>query len=100
MPLYEYICESCGRTIEAFQNFSEAPLTLCGRCGGKLKRLISPPAVRFKGSGWYVSDYKRSGATKESSDGGKAEGESPKESSSKEASGGTAPTTDASKKDS
>ena len=63
MPLYEYLCTSCGRTFEAFQSFGEAPLALCDRCGGALKRLISAPAVQFKGSGWYVSDYGRSGSS-------------------------------------
>ncbi len=62
MPLYEYLCESCGRTIELIQSFSEAPLTLCDRCGGTVKRLLSAPAVQFKGSGWYVSDYGKSGS--------------------------------------
>ncbi len=59
MPLYEYLCESCGRTFEVVQRFSDAPLTVCDRCGGALKKLLSPPAVQFKGSGWYVSDYGR-----------------------------------------
>ncbi len=90
MPLYEYTCESCGRNLEAFQSFSEAPLSVCDRCGGRLKRLISPPALQFKGSGWYVSDYGRSGAAKEPSDGGKSEGEAPKDSPSKDSAGGKA----------
>ncbi len=63
MPLYEYLCESCGRTIELIQSFSEAPLTICDRCGGTVKRLLSAPAVQFKGSGWYVSDYGKSGSS-------------------------------------
>ncbi len=75
MPLYEYTCESCGRNLEAFQSFSEAPLSVCERCGGRLKRLISPPALQFKGSGWYVSDYGRSGGPRGTSDPGKPEGE-------------------------
>ncbi|HQR68921.1 MAG TPA: zinc ribbon domain-containing protein [Thermoanaerobaculia bacterium] len=74
MPLYEYLCTACGLTIEAFQSFSEAPLAQCDRCGGALKRLISAPAVQFKGSGWYVSDYGRSGSGAKGSEGGKPEG--------------------------
>ncbi len=74
MPLYEYLCTSCGRTLEAFQSFGEAPLAVCDRCGGPLKRLISAPAVQFKGSGWYVSDYGRSGSSPKSSEGEKPAG--------------------------
>lgn len=59
MPLYEYRCQGCGRTTEAMQSFSDPPLTTCESCGGELKKLLSAPAVQFKGSGWYVSDYAR-----------------------------------------
>jgi putative FmdB family regulatory protein len=57
VPIYEYECESCGHRLEALQRISEDPLTTCPECGGELKRLISAPAFRFKGSGWYVTDY-------------------------------------------
>ncbi|MGP8244780.1 MAG: FmdB family zinc ribbon protein [Bryobacteraceae bacterium] len=57
MPLYEYQCESCGKTFEIIQKFSDAPLTVHKECGGELHRLFSPPALRFKGTGWYVTDY-------------------------------------------
>ncbi|HEV8266779.1 MAG TPA: FmdB family zinc ribbon protein [Thermoanaerobaculia bacterium] len=60
MPLHEYVCTVCGLKIEALQSFSEPPLTVCESCGGELKKLLSAPAVQFKGSGWYVSDYGRS----------------------------------------
>lgn len=73
MPLYEYICESCGRTIEALQSFREPPLTICDRCGGNLKKLMSAPAVQFKGSGWYVSDYGRPGKPESKSNEGSGE---------------------------
>ena len=59
MPLYEYQCRKCGRVLEKIQRFSDPPLTLCEKCGGKLKRLLSAPAFQFKGSGWYVTDYAR-----------------------------------------
>lgn len=57
MPLYEYECKKCGRRVEKIVKFSDPPLTTCESCGGKLKRLISSPAIRFKGSGFYVNDY-------------------------------------------
>lgn len=62
MPLYEYQCVSCGTRIEKIQKFSDAPLTKCSKCGGKLERLISASSFQLKGSGWYATDYaKRSG---------------------------------------
>lgn len=57
MPIYEYDCDSCGQRTEAIQRVGERPLKICPRCGGRLKKAISAPAVHFKGSGWYVTDY-------------------------------------------
>lgn len=57
MPIYEYVCETCGRKTEAIQRVGEKPLRICPHCGGKLKKAFSAPAVHFKGSGWYVTDY-------------------------------------------
>ena len=57
MPIYEYDCDSCGKRTEAIQRVGERPLKICPRCGGKLKKAFSAPAVHFKGSGWYVTDY-------------------------------------------
>ena len=57
MPLYEYHCKKCHSLTERIQKFSDPPLTVCPHCGGELEQLISAPAVRFKGSGWYVTDY-------------------------------------------
>ena len=57
MPIYEYECKKCKTHIEAFQKVSDKPLTKCGKCGGKLEKKISAPAIQFKGSGWYVTDY-------------------------------------------
>ena len=62
MPVYEYECVRCGGRVEAIQQFSEAPLKKHNGCGGRLKRLLSAPAIQFKGSGWYVTDYARKGA--------------------------------------
>ena len=57
MPIYEYECRKCGAHVEAFQKVNDKPLTKCRKCGGKLDRKISAPAIQFKGSGWYVTDY-------------------------------------------
>ncbi len=59
MPFYEYQCDACGHHLEALQKISEAPLRKCPECGkSKLRRLISPPVFRLKGSGWYETDFK------------------------------------------
>ena len=65
MPIYEYECRKCKAHTEAFQKVSDKPLTKCPKCGGRLEKLISSPAIQFKGSGWYVTDYAGK-ATKES----------------------------------
>ncbi len=57
MPIYEYQCAACGGVTEAWQKFSEAPLSTCPACGGALAKLISNCAFHLKGGGWYVSDY-------------------------------------------
>jgi putative FmdB family regulatory protein len=59
MPLYEYRCERCHQRVEVIQKFSDRPLETCQHCGGKLERLLSAPAIQFKGSGWYITDYAR-----------------------------------------
>ena len=82
MPLYEYKCERCGDTFEIIQKFSDQPLTTHEGCGGAVERLISTSALQFKGSGWYVTDYAKSGAGGASKN-GKDGGESKSESSSK-----------------
>jgi putative FmdB family regulatory protein len=63
MPLYEYQCQECGEKTEVVQRFSDTPLTICSSCGGELKKLISAPAIQFKGSGFYLTDYGRSGSS-------------------------------------
>ena len=57
MPIYEYECEQCGRVEEAIQKFSDAPLTQCRHCDGRLNKLVSQSSFHLKGSGWYVTDY-------------------------------------------
>lgn len=62
MPLYEYRCQKCGNVFEVRQKFSDEPVQVHEDCGGSVERLISPPAIQFKGSGWYVTDYGKSGS--------------------------------------
>ena len=61
MPLYEYQCDQCGHRFEVIQKFSDSPLETCPTCGGSVKKLLSSPAIQFKGSGWYITDYARAG---------------------------------------
>ena len=61
MPLYEYRCQRCQNTFEVIQKFSDEPVRVHDGCGGVVERLLSPPALQFKGTGWYVTDYARSG---------------------------------------
>jgi putative FmdB family regulatory protein len=69
MPLYEYRCESCDRIFEVMQKFSDAPLASCDICGAPVERLLSAPALQFKGSGWYITDYARAGQKEGKSNG-------------------------------
>src|SRR5215510_4515282 len=71
MPIYEYECSKCGKTIEVIQKFSDKPLTKHKECGGRLTKLISAAGFQFKGTGWYVTDYAKKG--KSDGDSGKAE---------------------------
>jgi putative FmdB family regulatory protein len=71
MPLYEYQCDACGQRFEIIQKFSDPPADTCTQCGkGPVRRLLSSPAIQFKGSGWYITDY----AQKGKSDSGAAAG--------------------------
>jgi putative FmdB family regulatory protein len=77
MPLYEYRCDACGHQFEVIQKFSDAPVSVCRKCGaGPVQKLLSSAAIQFKGTGWYVTDYAR------------------KDSAKPDAGGGSAPTTD------
>jgi putative FmdB family regulatory protein len=84
MPIYEYECRQCGKRTELLQRFADAPLAACPECGGEVKKLFSAPAVQFKGTGWYVTDYggKSSSKPESKSEGGKSESSAAKESSS------------------
>ena len=73
MPLYEYQCDACGHRFEHIQKFSDPLLTVCPECGDAIRKLVSSPAIQFKGTGWYVTDYakKDSGAEADKSSDGK-----------------------------
>lgn len=63
MPLYEYECDNCGHRFEVIQKFSDDPLTECPKCQGPVRKLLSSPAIQFKGSGWYITDYAKKSGT-------------------------------------
>ena len=97
MPLYEYECEACGKRFEKIQKFSDPPLEVCDKCGkGPIRKLLSSPAIQFKGSGWYITDY----AKKSSSDSGSksSSSESASDTKSSEKKSDTAPASAASDK--
>jgi len=72
MPLYEYQCKKCRHRFEKIQKFSDKPMKKCPDCGGPLEQLISAPAVQFKGSGWYITDYAKKGSARTSSSDGES----------------------------
>ncbi len=78
MPLYEYSCHRCGETFEVLQKFSDEPLKTHEGCGGEVERLISPPALQFKGTGWYITDYARGGTSRSTTNGSNGSSESKK----------------------
>jgi len=87
MPLYEYECLKCGERFELIQKCADAPLTVCSQnggsqCDGAVRKLLSAPAIQFKGSGWYVTDYGKGGQKPEQA---RDEGSPKKDSKSDEA---------------
>jgi putative FmdB family regulatory protein len=60
MPIYTYRCDACGVQFDKRQSFSDKPLTRCPECNGNVRRLLQPPGIVFKGSGWYITDSRRS----------------------------------------
>ena len=111
MPLYEYECKKCGHRFEKIQKFSDKMVKKCPACGGQVEQMISAPAVQFKGSGWYVTDYAKKSTSPGSSansgdasskekkdDKPKSEGSS-KDSSSKESSSKDSSSKDGSSKE-
>jgi len=73
LPLYEYECRNCHARTERIEKLSGPHLKSCPKCKGRVERLVSRTAIQFKGSGWYVTDYAKSGASSSSGDSGKAE---------------------------
>jgi putative FmdB family regulatory protein len=63
MPLYEYQCDKCAHRFEVIQKFSDPPIDVCPKCAGQVKKLLSSPAIQFKGTGWYITDYARKSDT-------------------------------------
>ena len=112
MPLYEYECLKCGGRFEEIQKFSDEPFKEHPGCGGKVKKLLSAPAIQFKGTGWYVTDYGRagqkdgeekekkadSGEKKAKGDGDKSAAKSSKDSDSSSSSKAQSSTTESTKK--
>ena len=83
MPLYEYQCDACGHRFEQIRKFSDSPLEACPSCGGAVRKLVSSPAIQFKGTGWYVTDYAKKGTSgTEASEAGKSTDGSTSDSSS------------------
>lgn len=95
MPIYEYSCRKCGKTIEAIQKFNDPPLKKHQDCGGALTKLVSAAGFQFKGTGWYVTDYARKGNTGDSET-----RESSKDSTEKTEKKESAPKTDSPSKES
>jgi putative FmdB family regulatory protein len=84
MPLYEYECKKCHHRFEKIQKFSDPHVKKCPKCGGPIEQVISAPAVQFKGSGWYVTDYaKKSSAPPSSNSSNSSNGDSSSKKESK-----------------
>lgn len=83
MPIYEYQCKSCNERHEIIQRISDDPLTHCPKCGGEMKKLISSPAIQFKGSGFYKTDYPSSSSSSSKSSDSKGESKSETKSETK-----------------
>ena len=87
MPLYEYQCDACAHRFEVIQKFSDPLVEVCPKCGGAVTKLLSSPAIQFKGSGWYITDYaKKSGTAAGSS---KSEGSGDKSEKSGDSASGS-----------
>ena len=83
MPLYEYECKKCHHRFEKIQKFSDRMIKKCPECGGPVEQMISAPAVQFKGSGWYVTDYAKKSSSQGSSGSGDSGSKDKKEDKSK-----------------
>ena len=97
MPLYEYKCEGCGEHFDVIEKFAAEPLTVHEKCGGKVERVLTAPALMFKGSGFYVNDYAKPGSGEKKSE---SNGSSKSESDKSEAGKGDTAKTESTKSDS
>jgi putative FmdB family regulatory protein len=86
MPLYEYKCQSCGKTFEVIQKFADEPLKTHPECGGVVEKLFSAPAFHLKGTGWYATDYGKGNGKTTKSDESKSDSKSEKTESKTESS--------------
>ena len=86
MPTYQYACRSCGHRFEVVQSMTEEPLTRCPECEGELRKVYAPPAIAFRGSGFYATDHGKKTAKTES---GKADGDGSKGDGGSESAGGS-----------
>jgi putative FmdB family regulatory protein len=100
MPLYEYECKKCHHRFERIQKFSDRHLKKCPDCGGQVEQMISAPAVQFKGTGWYVTDYPKKSSRDSSRNGDSGEKSSKDEKSKDEKSKSSATKSGTSKSDS
>ena len=97
MPLYEYQCDACGHRFEQIRKFSDSPLEACPSCGGAVRKLVSSPAIQFKGTGWYVTDYAKKGTSgTEASEAGKSTDGSTSDSSNSSSDSSSSSKTDSS----
>lgn len=81
MPIYEYVCKKCGHKFEKIQKFSDRKIKKCPECGGAVEQALHAPAVQFKGTGWYVTDYAKKSESKDSGSTPKEQTAAPKDSS-------------------
>ena len=99
MPIYEYRCTKCGHRFEVIQKVNDASISKCEKCKGKAERLISSPAIQFKGSGWYITDYARKGSSDSSKESSEPSGASDKSSESSASEGSSEKSSKKKKKD-
>jgi putative FmdB family regulatory protein len=85
MPIYEYLCQDCHKRYEKIQKVGDPPCKKCPNCGGSLKKLISPPALQFKGHGFYITDYVKKESSSEEKSGGMAKAKEKDKSASEKA---------------
>jgi putative FmdB family regulatory protein len=94
MPLYEYQCEACEQRFERIQKFSDPPVETCPACSGRVRKLLSSPAIQFKGSGWYITDYAKKGGGGDKGAGAGSDGDTSKSDGARKTDGGATASAD------